>query len=377
MQGRGENIQGVEAPQPVVTEEVIEVTETVEETPQNDAEPKEETARETTERAFRELEKQTKENAGDKDQAQTKPQAPEPKKSEPVALDEDSMPPNRLSVKEKEVFNRLPAELKPAFARMVREHEAKFTKTQQEAARIVEENRGIWEAVRPYATHFAERNLTTSQAIAGLLAAHEKLTNPQTALQKWIEIGADIGISEEQLRPFLQGNSAASVAPQRNPDVENLRQQIQTLESRLKQQDEQTFAASIAPIVAEGQAVANEMDSQGKYLYPELHDPEVVQSRVKPLVSALTEALPNLSYGDALKRAIHIMRGDSNGNFPRLNQTRLPAPNQTNTRAQQASVSVRGRASPPLNGSHTKPEIVPDSVRDTVKLALEQLRRGA
>lgn len=377
MEGRAEEGTSVQTTEPTVTEEVIEVTETVEdaETTTQD-EPKHETVRETVERARKELEKQSKENLGDKDTGiKAKPEAQGVKKPEPVKADEspdDLVPPNRLSAREKEVFNKLPPELKPAFARMVREHEAKFTNTQKEATRILEENRSIWDAVRPYATSLAERNLTIPQAIAGLLASHAKLTNPETSIQKWLEIGADIGIPEEQLAPFMQGVKAQ---PQSNSELVELRKQISTLESRLKQQDDLQMQASIAPIIAEGQAVANEMDSQGKYLYPELHDPELVQTRVKPLVSALVEALPTLSYGEALKRAIHTIRGDGSGNFNRLNQTRLPTQQATNTRAQAAAVSVRGRVAPAVGGL-SMPDKVPDSPRKTVELAMQMLRRG-
>lgn len=381
-----EEVQGVQET-PRVETEVIEVTETVEDAPaeSSNEEKTPESPRETAEKAYRELERQVKSDLGNKNEnleAEQTTKAPGAKKPELVENAEDYEPPARLSIREKETFNRLPKELKPAVARLFRDHEARFTKTQQEASRLVEENRSIWDAVRPYASSIASRNMTVPQALSGLLESHKALTNPETALNAWATIGAQIGIKPEKLgkflseiQPELPHLSGASQPQQRNPEYEELRQKYEALESRLKKQDDEAFQSSVAPIIAEGQAVAKETDSSGRYLYPELHDPETFSTRVKPLVSAYAEIFPNLTYGQLLKKAVHEIRGGSKdeGNFGALNQTRFTA--QTNNRAQAASASVRGRSAPSSVGQ-TLPDKIPDGARDTVALAMEMLRRG-
>ena len=123
------------------------------------------------------------------------------------------------------------------------------------------------------------------------------------------------------------------------------------------------------------EAVRNEVDAKGEYIYKELHDPSFL-SQVKPLVSALVKTVPGITYSDALKRAYHTLI-DQNGNFNQQNQARLQANNNNvSTRAASAGVSVRGKSrATPLSSQEEFPEEALGSARDTVRWALKQIER--
>lgn len=389
-----ESVQAVEAPAAVETPEreveVVETTEVIEDVPEKTEEPvKNETARETVERIHKELEqkntgnKDETANGGEKAPASNDPKKPAPLEQTPLDSPEDYIAPARLSLREKEVFNRLPKQLKPAVARLFKDFQAQRTREQQEHSKLTEETRDIVNSIRPVWEEAANRNMTQAQFISGLAAAHKRLSHddPNVRTKKWLEIGADIELPKavlQQVQKLLQGgtgNSAAASGNSDNSEILALRGELHELKSKLSKQEQDSLQASVAPVVAEGNAVRNEVDSSGRYLYPELHDPETFNRRVKPLVSAYAEIFPDLTYGELLKKACREIRGDPKGpgNFGGLNQTRLP--NGNNNRAQAAAVSVRGRSAPSTNSSSI-PENIPDSVRETVLLASENLRRG-
>lgn len=409
MPPRGENLSGVQEEERSPLEEVIEdeAEETTAEPDSGDSgatEEGEESIRDTVERAFKE-EKTKLEKDGNKDPEESESEPIKNKAQKPDSLvpppslqppvqppepPEDVAPPNRLNAADKEVFNKMPKRLRAAAARMFKEHEARRVQGDQALSKLVTENRGIMEAVQPYVAEWGARNLTVPQALAGLAAAHKKLTTPETAKPTWIALGADLGIPQETLQQIQQligadGGGARGVsAPSAGFDIENhptvkaLRQEVNLIQGKFREQEDSELNRQVAPVIAEGQAVKNEKDASGRYLYPELHDDEVVLQRVKPLVSALLETLPGLSYGDALKRACLTIRGGASnlGNFQQLTQARLPTQQQsTHERAQSAAVSVRGRVAP-SGGGFTIPDKIPDSPRKTVELALAQLKRG-
>lgn len=387
MQQEGtESTGGVQAPDALDTESAPEsaVVESAEAPAEVSDEPKDESVRDTVTRA---LEEERKKLAGNDGSAQTTPNAQAQEKpakvdaakpQKPVKADRqgDNRPPQRLSASEKELFNALPPQLKPAVARMFAEHERTFTAAMTQARQFEANARGVVEAVQPFATKWAERGFTVPSAIAALAAANERLTNDQTKREAYLALGRDIGIDFDEVASIARGEAPAAQAGagiSSHPEFVALKSELAALRSEREQSVSQQVQQSAQGIAAELAAVRDEQDQFGHYRYPEMHE-EGFFERAKPLVSGLRATIPGLSYADALKRAYSALTGNPAGNSQQP-QTRLPARQEPQQRALNAAVSVRGRTMPQTTGT-LMPDKIPDSVRETTRMALEQLRRG-
>lgn len=343
--------------------------------------PKDESVRETVARA---LEEERKKLAGDegpaKPEAQQKPSkdgAPKHATAKPAkdAVAFDGKPPQRLSAAQKEAFNALPPQLKAGVASMFAEHERTFTAAMQEARRAEAESRGIIEAVNPFATSWAERGFTVPAAVAALAAANEKLLNEKTRESTFLNLGNDLQVDWERMAALARGEEKPAASVASHPEITALREELNALKSEREQVRSKQLNESVQGIVSEMAAVRDEQDQFGRYLYPEMHE-EGFFERAKPLVSALRATIPGLSYGEALKRAYSSITGRPAGNSAQQSPARFPSQeNQQQTRALSAAVSVRGRTAPQVTGM-AMPDRIPDSVRETTRMALEQLRRG-
>jgi hypothetical protein len=382
---------------PQQSDSEAEAPQASDETSEVDSEPVEESARETVARILAKAadgagdeDSDAKETAKDPKQVRDadgkfKPAAKNAKEPLPEEFDPDLSPPERFTARAKELFHNLPKGLKRELNKTVKDLEGMGTKATQQARQLETETRDLAESVRPFERVWAERGLRRAEAISALAAAHEKLINPQTAVPTWLGIGRDMGIKEDVLQAIQehlsggqpqQGQAAGVPDISSHPEFVNSQKQIAQLSSWVEQQRSREIQAAAKPIVDEMAAVRDERNPvSGQYLRPELHDPEFL-GRTKPLVSELVRITPGLGYGEALKRVYSSLTG----NYPAasaqgMNQTRLPA-SDTQKRAAQAAVSVRGRSAP-SNGGMSVPDSIPNSARDTVRLALDQLRRGA
>jgi hypothetical protein len=371
-----QEVQEGEQPGVEAEEEYIEEGEDYGE----DEEIEDETARETVERVLRESKEQ---DAGAEAETEDEPQAQEQPDVEPAAepkLSKDYEPPARFNAHEKESFNKAPKKVKEAIHRMVSDHERRFMQVKGEVTAAQAEARHIVEAVRPYLLahpELTEQGYTESKIVSGLIASHQKLTNPETAVEKWLDIGAQIGIGQETLLALREQSGASNPAPAANPEFQALQTQVNTLTSEREQWQQQQNAAAVNSITAELSVVRDEMDPvTGQYLRPELHQDAFID-QAKPLVSALIGSVPGMSYGDALKSAYQTLTGRSvNGNANQAPQPRHPN-NQTPSRANTAAVSVRGRSAPMTQGQDVElPQEALGSARESVAWALQQLRRG-
>lgn len=279
-------------------------------------------------------------------------------------------PPARLSAKEKEVFNRLPKQLKPAVARMFAGIEGKFTQTQTEYARALGETKHLLEAVRPYYAanpDLAEAGFTEAGFVTALVAKHAKLANPKTSRAEYIKLGKELGIDPSALSDGNTGEKQQTADISNHPQFLALQNQVSQLTGLQQQSLHQRIEATGSQIATEMQSVIDEKDQFGRYRYPELHEQAFLQA-TKPLVSALAATMP---YAEALKRAWMAMTGNS----AQLNQTGLPANNNTQNRAMSAAVSVRGRSAA-QGAPGQMPGKIPDNTRDIAQMAYEQLVRG-
>ena len=329
-------------------------TETISE-PKHNEKPQE-----TAQRALRDLQGRSEKNGdqGETDtpkaseKAQPAKDGTEPKIVDDKDLDPELIPPQRLNAAEAKLFSNLPVGLKRALSRTVKNQEALTTRERQQYSQATQQARGIIEAVQPFAAEWGDQGHTVQSAIVALAAAHQKLMNPATSVQKWIEIGHNIGIDFEKLPDILNGNTAnAFKQPENNP----LQEKLTALENRIEQKE---LREKSEPLYREMHSVQHEVDpASGKFRFPELHDERYLDSltpRVSELVGIAIQEGRQPSYGDALRQANAERKQSLFGiASTQPNQIRRPAAAQNiQERAASAAVTVRGKvnASPASNG---------------------------
>lgn len=378
MPERDAGLEGVQE-EPLAPNENQTNTEPTEAPEAEEAPSAKESVWETVRRAYAEEKKKLSDGDEGAESPLLEAQKPQPqtRKSKKQAKlgtpeQEDIRPPERFSASHKEVFNKAPRELKEAINKMVHDHQAEFTRGQQQLSQAFMEVRSIHEAVQPYIAKWGERGFTAPAAIAALAAAQEKLTDPKTSLETYIKLGEDLGHDVSALREGLgEGQSPKMGDISQHPQFLALQSQLNEVKSLTNSWQEQQSEAAVSRITAEMAAVREEKDAYGRYKYPELHD-DAFLDQVKPLVSALVGTSPGVGYGEALKRAYYSVKGYP-GDSAQPIQTKLPNEN----RAITANVSVRGKSAPGTNGM-TVPEAakIPRSAADTVRMVYEQLKRG-
>lgn len=379
LQTETENNLGLTSPvEETVSAEPVETNDQPQ-TEELDAAPKNESARETVARV---LKHQKEKNApdGNKSQSETPEglSTTDEKQPETAVVDEpqddvdpdDYVPPNRLSAKEKALFNKLPKQMRPAIARMFKEHQAQFHRGHTELSKQIQETRHITEAVRPYyVSHpeLASGGITEAALISGLIGAHMELTNPKTDKAKIQAIARDRGYSIRFEGDDEDSSTNTQADITNHPQFRSLQEQTNQLLSYVQNQQVSQIAD---PITKGWTAIRDERASDGQFRYPKMQDADFWTS-AKPLISALTDS--GMSHDDALKRAYIALHGQPHG---QTTAPGLPAANNTNTRALEALTSVRGRSAPTSNGFNMPIENIPNSARDTVRMVLEQQRRG-
>lgn len=285
-------------------------------------------------------------------------------------------PPARLSQAEKQVFSKLPNHLKPAVARMFKEHEAHFSRTQAEYSKALNEAKHIVEAVRPYYTsvpEFAQKGITESHLVTTLIGTHQALLNPKTSKSKLAEVASSLGHRIRFIDEDGDDVSDDSVDEIENhPKFRALQERLDRVDSHIRTQ---TRNQTAAPIIAEIQKVQQEVDANGNLLYPELQDQRWVAS-VRSLVSARVGNDPDpAAWARALVDEVYVHRR-RNGNPDSFNQTKPPQ-NNTNTRAVTAARTVRGGVTPSAATKLAEETAVPgQSMEDSVRAAIERIKRG-
>ena len=222
--------------EPLEDEDDLEGVEDLEDDEAKEDEP--ESARETVERILKEA--RAEEGSEDPD-AETKKDADDKQKpvgEEPPQQQVNISPQGRLTAEQKEIFNKLPVELKSAYNDMLKHHEGKFTQAMQKVNAAVAESKHIVEAVRPYLLahpELSEQGFTESGIVAALVAAHQKLTNPKTAIQTYMDLGRQIGIQPEVLEEIqekLTGQNGNAIDIDNHPEVRSLQETVSALQSK-------------------------------------------------------------------------------------------------------------------------------------------------
>jgi hypothetical protein len=389
MSGGREAVPSVSETPAVEETEVVELHGEVE-VEEKSEEPKDdsESVRDTVEKAYKELQ----EKGGDDGSPDKKAEAPKDEKPAPIdpkleaELDPELVPPERFRAHAKALFNNLPVGIKRELHKTIRDLEAQTTRATQEYKGKAEEVRSIMDVVQPYVADWGAMGVSTPAAIAELCAAQRKLTNPETSLQAYIQMGESLGIDVSALKGQTEtGDFDISKHP-KYIALENrlnaLQSKVEPVYSNYTQTHQQQSEARVNSIVSELDAVRNEVDAAtGELRYPELQD-DVFFNGLKPLVSALTGTVKNLSYGDALRRAYQEATGKqiqqaSSQTSGQLNQTSLQPSQRSNRAPITTAVSVRGRITPQsAQGQDVPPPEALASPRETARWALEQLRNG-
>lgn len=298
----------------------------------------------------------------------------------PDDLDPELQPPERLLKNEKAklIFNNLPKTLKREYHRMVKDVEAGGSRVTSEAQKHIQEVRSIKEAVEPFAGQWAELGFTVPQGILSLARSQQKLTDPKTAVQTYVELGRDLGITPEIVQQHLSGKPPAAAVSdeiERHPKFVAMQKRVDALSSAVEQTSNTTV---VQPIVQQLEAVRHQVDAAGDFLYPELHDDDYLNS-LKTRVLELKKNSPQTPIGDCLLQANAERKQKLGfGKLPNSSKTRIPAsPNQN--RISNAGVSVRGNTTGQgMRGSgelEPPPEVLKNP-RATTAWVHEQLRRG-
>jgi hypothetical protein len=335
-----------------------------------------EDVRATVERAYKE--EKAKLNGDEPPEIEPKPEAVKLGKGKKgknqlqTSPEGDTPPPVRLNAEQKELFNALPPKLKVGVARMFLDHEQKFTRGQQDLARALEEHRSIGDVAQQFAAEWGEMGFSVPQAIAQLAATQRKLTNPNTSLDTFIKLGADLGFDVSHLKDdSAPGQGSGDIST--HPQFKALQEKLGGLQSTIDNWQGQQTEAVVTQIVEDMSTVRDEKDQFGRYRYPRMHEEGYLEA-LKPLVSVIARTIPGISYGEALRRAYITTEGGNSSDAASGQPAKFP---DTNQRAVQAAVSVRGRSAPGANGfSIPKASEIPDSPRDTVQMVYEQLKRG-
>lgn len=266
--------------------------------------------------------------------------------------EEDIEPPIRLNAEAKTAFKSWPSKAKKEFSAAVRNLEAAYSRSNQEAVTAKKEAEHIMQAVRPYYTskpELAAKGISEAQMITAFIGNHQLLTHDDVNVRrnKFLAIGRSIGLVDGDgnlLDAPETSNGKAGTAGIDQAINTALQTRLAPIESFLESQRKAEREKVADGAVAEVKSVMDEKDASGNYVYPELHDAQFHMQQVKPLVVGLVRSIPELSYGQAVRIAVQHLR-QKNGKSSQPNPTRLPINNESHReRAAQAGVSARGRA---------------------------------
>jgi len=296
----------------------------------------------------------TKESKPDKEEHQ-----PNTEVTIPVGLDSD----------ERADFVKLPPSQQKAVKRILDSAAAKFTRTQQQLKESLEESEDVIKAIRPHMRAWGLKGVTPAQVITQLAHAQNVLTeNREEAL---IQLANEADIDLAELAKKQRGETGNVADIEMHPKFRALQEQLNSINNRLQQVDQQQNSQAVESKAAEVRRFAAEKDAFGSQKYPRLQDGEFFQ-RWKQLVIKLGEITPEAEFSSRLETAYRTLA--PNDFIPSTTPTRLPSTNGKDAiaRARAANVSVRG-AGGLSEISNIDTRQIPDSAEATARMAYEML----
>lgn len=285
-------------------------------------------------------------------------------------------PPQRLTAAQKEAFHTLPYEQKKILADTVRDLEAGNMKVVQESRRVQAAAQEALDAIQPYVNKWNIKGLSPGMAIRQLAAVNDYLMEHRE--DGLLQLAATMRLDPNKIIAKLtgkegasNGNGHAQLPEHLTNELREAREFRQRMQSHFEAQQAAEIDRVATEISSQIESVRNERNAAGKFKYPLLHDGAFL-SRVQPLIGALKEAHPDLSWGDCAKRAyISIEGGSLSPDAPRPTNG-IDAAEEIQ-RAKVASTSLRGKGGAPVATQAPKS---PKKVEDTVRLAYEMSARG-
>lgn len=305
-------------------------------------------------------------------------------KEQPGANQEKVEPPQRLSVADKEWFLKQPIEAQRGLRQAYDNLEGHFTKRLQDVQREAEEVREVRDVIKQYRSIWHGRGISEGQAIRELAATGEAIrTKPDETIANLVKV---TGVPLERIAQLLGGQAPhqGQAQYQQPAQPQSLLTRDDVLRILQEREHQSSFQTETQRATQEYEQVRNELTPDGRYLYPELWDPNAhgywsaaYLARVQPLVESLQKTHPGLAHGEKLKRAIHTLRmldghqvppAQTTNGSPSLQSSRLPNREQEIATARNAAVSVRSRGNGliPAVTQADKPESVEESARATL-----------
>ena len=286
---------------------------------------------------------------------------PAPQEAAPAAAPQRVEAPASWDVKDKEWFLAQPPEVQRNAVKWFKEAQGHTTKLWQELNREADRIKDIDRVV---ASHWKELGLegkvSKAQAINELFNYQRRINADDVGAI--LEMMQHRRISLQALQARMTGQTQAPAQPvQQQPQTNFLTaDQVRQIwrEEQLQSEQHRATQSATAEVVALKQEVQN-----GRYLWPELHDPATVQ-RIQPLVSYFGETNPGLSWAQRYKRAVtqdRINRGAASPSpaSPRLTPDSIQS-------VKQASSSLRSRG-----GNGVIPTIAEPKANETARESAE------
>ncbi len=343
---------------------------------------------ESIEDSVREAMDQTKfkkENEPEQDPEPEQPLKAGKQPSNQKKVEPDFEPPARFTAEEREKFDKLPRNMKPLVRKAFEEMQSDYTKAKAVLNESLRQSGGVINVINRYIAKWGQNGVTPEQAISALASAQDNLTNPDREVRKkeYTKLFVNSGLTGQDFLDILEAsgkplpnNQSTQEESRLRPDEIEAINYAKYMRSQHEQQQQQQMMSEAQAAASEIDAVRQEKDHSGRYLYPKLFDPAFLTEHVKPLVSKLVATLP-ISYAEATKRAYAALEGQPTGNSTN-GSTRLPSGNYNAQPARivRTSPTVRGQGAPIQGLARPRASEVPDNVEDSVRQALEQIQRG-
>jgi hypothetical protein len=284
-------------------------------------------------------------------------------------------------VKDKEEFAKLPEAAKRQSLAFWGRMNKVFTQGTQELSRYKQKYGELEEVETFYKPHLDSLGLNFGQTTKELLATHVKLmTDTDAELLRVIQRS---GRSLESLYNFREGKGGAQqfqAQPPASPQNAHLTPDVVSSIVRQELQGYQYQQASNSE-AEELEALRNERDQDGRYLYPELWDSENMAQNywntgtiegLKPLYESFRKTQPGISAGEATRRALtalRLMKGEVPSS-PSPQAQRLPNTNDI-AKARAASVSIRSRGNHSMQTTSQAP--TGQTVEQSIAAAIAEL----
>lgn len=275
---------------------------------------------------------------------------------EPVKIEDPIIAPRSLKADEKEAFNAAPRKIQEWIARREQEVNRGLQQKFQEFSAGIERNKGIFNAVQPYARDLALMGVPLEQGVANMAAwAVEFAKDKRAAAQKLLAVH---GIDP---RTFATGNPqagqpVAQPAQQQMtlpPEVEARLAKLDELEAWRNEQQSQASEREMAQLKSVADNWKNQKDEQGNLLHPYVEELAAELQRYIPALEAASPgADPASIYEDAYQLAVKahpdIRDAIAKRNEALQKAKEIEAARARSSRADRAAVSIRGSGNGPM-----------------------------